>query len=137
MRRVQLDRWEGVRLMFDDEEDAPATQIVNRFCECMDVAHSLAAAPQWAVYCKAIPAGERRKKMLDTLSDFIEARAFVDLPTVRGPKDMFRRAMAIAAQIQQAVAAWDEGTEITPAMRDTASEFLACVRDSGAAADAP
>jgi hypothetical protein len=123
--------------MLEHEEDEPATQVANRLCECMEVANSLAAAPLWARYCEAIPAGERKKKMLDALSDFVEARALLDLPHVRGPKEMTRRAMAIAAELQQAVAAWDEGTDISPPMKARASEFLACVRDPGAVADTP
>ena len=121
----------------DDEEDAPATRIANYCSECFNVVAALASADGWHRFCEATAAGERKQTMLQVLSDFINSRPLLELPTVHGPKPMLRRAMAAAAELQQLVAAWDDDTEPSIEMATAAHRFMDCMNDPERHLDLP
>lgn len=111
--------------MLDDEQDDPATQLANRLSRCFNVAYSLASAS----YSETVPIAER-KEMLEALGDFIGSAPLVELHYVHGPKQMIRDIIAIARELEPLVAAWDEDTEPTAAMKATATRFLECTRSA-------
>jgi hypothetical protein len=111
--------------MSEDEEDAPATRIANYCSECFGVAAALASTAGWRRFCETTAAGERQQRMLQVLSDFINSRSLLELPTVQAPKPMLRRAMAIAADLERLVAAWEGEAEPSAAMTALACDFFA------------
>jgi hypothetical protein len=126
------------RTMSDmDEEDNPATRIANRISECLAVVVPLGSTPEWERFCETVAASERKQTILWALSELVSAAPLLELPTVHGPKPMTRRLMAIAAELQRLVAAWDDNAEPSPAIITAAHRFIDCMRDPEGHLDLP
>jgi hypothetical protein len=102
-------------------EDAPSTEIGNSLSECANACWMLASP--WA---QQTP-DPRRAIILDGVTWFVESAPLVELPNVEGPKQMIRRAAAIAGEVKDAVVAWDGTMEPPPSLVALARAFLVAV----------
>ena len=121
----------------EEEDDPLVTKIANRLSECLNVVAPLISTPEWERYCEAVAASERKQNILWALSNFVSAAPWLELPTVRGPKPMTRRLIAVAAELHVLVAAWDDTTEPSTAMVTTALRFFDCLNDPESHLDLP